>query len=147
MMEILSTLGINSSIFIQFILFVLSFLILKSFIFKPYLMAFQQRDKQTEGTVSEAENILVETEDLKAEYEQKTKKISQEIQAIFNKEKTEAEATAQKMLSDAKKETETRLLAQKNEIAQELQKAKTDLANELPSVSALVVERVLGRNI
>jgi hypothetical protein len=54
--EILTGLGINSSVFFQFGIFFIAFISMKYIVFTPYLNAYNERQKRTVGGQEEAES-------------------------------------------------------------------------------------------
>ena len=89
-MDILSALGVDATLGIQFIIFLVSYVFLVNVVFKPYHRAYEERVKRTLGNAEFAERILAETKELEIEFEQKARLLNYETKGIFDSERSEA---------------------------------------------------------
>ena len=63
------SLDLDLTVFIQLLLVVLLMLILKRWVFKPYLSALDERAKRTSATRASAEQLQEEADDIATRYE------------------------------------------------------------------------------
>lgn len=145
-MELLTSLGINSTFFVQAIIFILIFLFLKNFVFESYAQALNERMKRTKGGEELALDLQKQTETLKTEFEVKAREINSEISKTFEKHKMDASKEVDKVVGAARAEANTLLDANRATIAKEVSVAKESMKNEVPKLAEVIVGRLLGRN-
>ncbi|MEI7973474.1 MAG: hypothetical protein WCH11_03810, partial [Bdellovibrio sp.] len=68
-MEILNQLGINSSVWIQFVLFVVTLFLLQKLVFEAFAQAAFAREEKTQGSQEKTEQIQGQIQALSRKYE------------------------------------------------------------------------------
>jgi F0F1-type ATP synthase membrane subunit b/b' len=146
MEAILSSLGINSTLYIHFVIFFVAYLALSQLVFKPYLKAFEARQKATVGSADVTSALWKETEALRAEYQAKAREINAEIKTVVDDIKKEALAAYQ---AETQKSQQA-YLEQLDQLKVRVETARTQamamVDQEVPSVSKAISDRLLGRN-
>lgn len=144
-MSVLTTLGIDHTLFIQFLMFGATFFILTFGLFVPYTKALEERTQKTKGGEEMAGTLAKETEELKSQFETSARKVNSEIKGIFDQFRTEASKENEKIISSARADS-TRLIDQaKTKIEQEVTQAKTKLKEDIPGLAQLMVSKLLSK--
>jgi F0F1-type ATP synthase membrane subunit b/b' len=137
-LKILLQLGANQTVYIQFVIFVVTISFLTVFVFAPYFKAYDQRMQQTKG----ADQVAFETQDeakkLEAIYKTKAREINEKIKNIFDESKAQASVEASKISNESKSQiaesTEAarlKILNQKQGAEKEITNISQDVANEI----------------
>lgn len=146
-MEILSALGINSTIWIQLACFLVSYVALTQLVFKPYMAAFRERQIRTVGNEDFAQRLLQETAELQTQYELRARELNNETKAIFDKTRVEAMREYDKTISSAREETTQLLAKNRARIAQAIQEAQAEMMREAPQVGVAIASKLMGKEI
>lgn len=137
-LKILLQLGANSTIFVQFFIFIVAIFFLTVFVYGPFFKAYDKRMEQTKG----ADQVAYETQDeakkLDLIYKNKAREINEKIKAIFEESRKVGTDKAAEILTAAKAEVQaqtekarTQVEAQKNGAQKEIAVVSADVANEI----------------
>lgn len=143
---ILTSLGINSSVWPMMGLFVIALIVLSQLIFKPYLAAYTQRELRTSGGEAEADQLNAETVRLQGEYDAKAKELNREMRSIFDEIKLNAVQENDARLAKAHAEFEGLVKKSKALVDSEFTKAQESLSREVPELSKVIVDRLMGKS-
>lgn len=146
-MEILAQLGIDGTLWVQLVLFMISYFFMSTFIFKPYLKNLEYRKKNTTGANEEASKLMATTEHLTLEYERKMKANNETVAQIFNQFKNEGKLEEQRLISAARTKAEQNLSAANNNIEKEIQSVRAQIEKTLPEMSKTAAGKLLGRDL
>lgn len=134
-------------IVIQIIGFVILFLVLKKFLWKPILDLMAQREKEVQDIYDRAEEVEKKTDDLRADYEGRIANIEDEAQKkladALKKGQDMAAEIVQQAREESKKEQEKAL----NAIKEEVKKAHVELRDYVVSLSTTMAEKTLLREV
>jgi len=143
-MEMLKSLGIDSTIIIQFFVFLAGYVVLTRLVFKPYFKAYLERYNRTTGSEDLASQIDSETELLEKEFEENAKAINFKIKKIFDDEKKVALQKQDGLVKDAYlKATELRNKS-KLKLDENKKSIMDQLEKEVEPLSELIKQKVLG---
>ncbi|MDE3235334.1 MAG: F0F1 ATP synthase subunit B [Bacteroidota bacterium] len=127
--------------------FVIVFLILKSFAWKPILASLKERETNIADAIASAEKVKAEMAQLKSENETLLAKAREERATILK----EAKETADKMVTDAKDKAKAeydRIVADAQAaINQQKNAALTDVKNQVGALVIEVSEKILRREL
>lgn len=146
-MNILTSLGINSTIWIQLACFLISYVSFSQLVLKPYMAALHEREKRTVGNEEIAVRLIEEANDLHLEYEQKARKITSEIKGYYDEHRNDALKEADQMLTHAREEAAKALDKSRAEISTQIQAARQVLSAEVPAISAAMASKLAGKDI
>ena len=146
-MQVLQSLGVNSTLWIQILIFFIAFLILNNLVFRPYLKAFEKRGEQTLGQANLAEEIDLRTQDLHMQYEASLRRQNQEVQKIFNDLKKDGAQEAGQLLDQARVQMENITANTRQKVNEDVSRAKDEFKTQIPEISKAIVEKLVGRNI
>jgi F-type H+-transporting ATPase subunit b len=120
------------------IIFVVLFLVLKKFAWKPIAHALEQRERAIESNIAKAENAASEARAMLSEYEKKLAGASDEVRAMLEEARRDAEQTKQEIVAEARvaaRQEQDRALRDigtaKDQALKELAERSADLAVEL----------------
>lgn len=134
-------------IFWTFIAFVVVFLILKAFAWKPILKTLKDREDNIANAIASAEKVKAEMAQLKNENETLLTKAREERATLLK----EAKETADKMVSEAKDKAKSeydRILADAQAaISHQKNAALADVKNQVGNLVIEVAEKVLRKEL
>lgn len=146
-MALLSSLGIDHTIFIQFGIFALAFFTMTFALYKPYLDAYEQREAKTTGGEQAAEEIIKKAGDLRVRYETRAREVNGEIKKIFDGYREEASRESEKIVSKAKNEAQQLIDQARNKVTAELSSAQAKMKDEVPVLAKVIVSKLLSKNV
>lgn len=146
-MSVLTTLGIDHTIFIQFLIFGAVFFIMTWGVFTPYAKALQERDQRTKGGEGAADLLLKQTAELRTQYETRARKVSSDIKVIYDGFRSEASKEQEKLIASAKSDAQRLVDEAKAKIQTEVALAKTKLKEEIPGLAQLMVSKLLSKKV
>lgn len=146
-MSLLSALGIDHTIFIQFGIFFVTFFFLTFVLYKPYYLAFAAREAKTTGGEQAAEEIVKKASDLRVQYENRAREVSGEIKKIFDNYREEAGRESEKIVSKAKGEAQQLIDQARAKVSVEMAAAQQKLKEEVPTLAKVIVSKLLSKNV
>ena len=146
-MNILTSLGVDWTLFVHLVCFGISFIFLTNFILKPYAAAMHERHQRTQGNEEMAVRIIEEADELQAKYEQKAKSLNAEIKGHFDDSRTKAMHKYDEMLNAARNEAIALTKKAQTEVEQQVKAARDSLSKEIPAVGAAIASKLAGKEI
>ncbi len=146
-MEILNSLGVNGTLWIQLGCFLISYVALTQLILKPYLAALREREKRTVGNEESAVRMLEETNHLYGQYEKKARSINAEMKAQYDQTRAKAVAEHDRLVEAARADANKLLESARAKITTEIQSARKTLSAEVPAISAAIATKLAGKDI
>ncbi len=143
-MEMLKALGIDNTIFIQFLLFLIGYIILTRLVFKPYFDAYLERYNRTTGSEEKATQIVEETALLEKEYEENAKALNFKIKKIFDDEKKDALLKQDDIIKDALLKSSELKKSSENQLEETKKNLMNQLSGEVEPLAKLIKESVIG---
>lgn len=144
-MELLTSLGINSTTYIHLAIFLVVFVVLKDFVFKPYFRAFVERNDRTVGQTETAEKYSVDTKALEAQYAEKAREINEQFKQIYDKTRQGATKEYDRLVAEARARSKELVEQARTSIQSEIQAARLQLSAEVPVLSELISNQLVGR--
>ena len=146
-MEILTALGVNSTIWVQFVCFLVAYVAISQLVFKPYMAAFNERVRRTSGQEESAEQILSEMHSLRSQYEHKARDVNAQFKAIYDQRRTEAMREYDRIVQAARELASKYIEENRQEIQREVEKARKDMVEQSPQVGAAIATRLVGKDV
>ena len=144
-MEMIQSLGINSTAIIQFGIFIFTFFFMRHYVFSAYHGALLRRLEKTKGGEELANEFAEKTAALHAQYQDKARKVSQEINTIYQKNKNEALVDADRVINQARAEAQKMIEAARVSIAQAISSATQSLKGQTSTVALSITNKLLGK--
>jgi F-type H+-transporting ATPase subunit b len=133
--EILTSLGIDSSVYMQFGVFFVAYVAMSQIAFKPYLEKYNERLRRTVGGQEQAESLLVEADHKEKLFKEQARKLNSQISKIFNQFNTKAKQESEALIKAAQIQAERDLEQSRKELDQAVSEARTQLGSHLPTIS------------
>ena len=146
-MNILSSLGVNSTLWIQLACFLVSYVALSNLVLKPYLAALTEREKRTIGNEETAIRLIEEANNLYAQYEKKAREINSEMKSEYDVSRAKALKEAEALLHSAREEAATLLDSARSKITGEIQTARKSLSADVPAIGSAIASKLAGKEI
>jgi F-type H+-transporting ATPase subunit b len=147
-MEILEALGIRpTQLAVQIVGFLILFLGLAKFLWKPILGMMEQREQEVRDIYGNAEKAESEAEELKAKYETKVVNIEEEAQAKIADAVHRGNTMAEEIVSGARKEAEMEKQKAMNAIREEASQARRSLRDYVVGLSFDLAGKVLESEV
>lgn len=144
-LNILRSLGMDDTVYPQFVIFIVTFIFLNLLVFKPYLNAYLERRKRTVGSQDVAKEILADIEAREAQYSKEAKEINSRIKVVFDEKKTLATKESNAILVEAQTLAQEKLTKGKQELNEVYSKAKEQIKTFIPELGQNIKQRLLDR--
>lgn len=147
-MQTLDVISVNLwQIVISLLNLLILFLILKKFLYKPVRNVLEKRQAQIDESYGLAEQAQKKAQESKDEWERKLKGARDEADALIQDAADKAGKRSDKIIADAKEKADGIVKRAENEAVLERKKAEDTIKREIVDVSAVLTEKLLGREI
>jgi len=144
-MEIIHQLGINSTAFIQFGIFIAIFFFLNIYVFTPYYKALEAREQRTVGGEELAQEFHKKSIEITSEYQIKAKEVSKKIKEIYDAHRSDALREYDAIVSIARREAASLLETNQQKISKAIQITGAALKGETTNVAVVITQKLLGK--
>lgn len=118
------------------------FLVASHFLFNPVRDMLKKRQEKIKGELDDAKASMESADALKAEYEDKLKKIDKEAEEILSQARKKALDNENRIIAEAKNEAAAIIKQAKSEAELEKRKAADDVKKEMISIAAMMAGSV-----
>lgn len=143
MLGILDKLGVNSTVFVQVLLWLIAYLFVKKILLDSLVHRVGLRKKLTVGAEEQTDKIIEDVNKKKAAYEMAAKKLDSEIKEIFSKDIKDTEKEIARKINLANKEAAGTLQLARSEILKQKESVQVELAKQVPQISSCIKEKIL----
>jgi F-type H+-transporting ATPase subunit b len=147
LLNIMKALGVNETLVVQLGIFLVTFVIIRNLVFKPFYLAFEGRHKSTEGNEEQAEKIIAQALELESLYQKKARSLNADVKAIYDKARGEANLENERLLNEAKEKSRETLDKYRSQIQEEFNKAREGLIKEGPAIGATIAQKLLADEV
>ena len=137
-------LGINSTFFVQFVIFLVFYPVLSRYLFRPYFQQEQKREQETAKRVQQAELLKEKQQALEKEYKAKAYQLNTDFNTLYNKEIQKLKEDFLKKETQKTKEIKQEYQQKQNFLVQEIKQAQQDMLAEIPALSSATAQRLLS---
>ena len=141
----LQQLGINETVFLQFVIYIISFPLLHILVFKPFSAAHEERQNRTKGSEQLSYEFQQKATELQTTYQQKVREVNQSIQEIFNRAKSEATEDQEKIITAARAAAQNKTDENNKKLSTMVSSVAEDLRKETSQLSLAVTQKLLGK--
>lgn len=138
---------IDGTVLVQFAIFLAMFVILRQYLFKPYM---QMRDERSHR-ISSAEASAVESQkratSIEQQFKEKMEKARQAAEEERLKLANEGRQREEELLSAARTRAQSRISATREQVASQVAKAQSELSERAESLSKVLATKLLGREV
>ena len=147
-MENLAQLGINGNFLIaQIVNFIVLFLILRAFVYKPLLNMLEQRRVRIEEGMKAADQVRQQAEAERAELMKQMDQERRAAQARVASVASESEKIRESILASAQAEAEEIKAKSRAEATAEREQMMRDMQRQIADLAVLAAERILGHEL
>ncbi len=147
-MEVLDTLGIHwQQLLINIIGFILLYLVLRKFLWGPFMKLLDDRRDEIKGAYDGIEEKEAGIKKLKAEYEQHLENIKEEAHVKLQEAIREGQLLARKIEDDARAKADGIVKKGQAEVVAEYAKAKVELKEFIIDTSVAAAEKVIRETL
>lgn len=142
---ILTGLGVNSTLWIQLGLFLVTFLLLNNLVFNRFQAALDQRHDKTVGGEDSTKLLLVEAQEIQSRYEKRAREVNEQIKSAYDAAMSEATRKQSELLESTRKEAAETIKKAREQITAQARDSKAKLQIELPVISGMIAAKLLGK--
>ncbi len=143
MLGILDKLGVDSTVFVQILFWLIAYLFVKKTLLDSLVHRVNLRKKLTVGSEEQTNRIIEDVKRKKTAYEMAAKKLDNEIKEIFNKDLRETEKEVARKITLANKEATNNLQLARSEILKQKEDAQIELTKQVPHISSHIKEKII----
>ena len=134
-------------IIVQVVTFLIGIFVLWRIGWKPLMNMLTKRKEDIAKTISDAQNLKLETEKLKKDYEQMISGINKRAQDLIQKANEAGDENAQKIIMQARDEAKNIVDTARKQLEAEKEKVKSDLKKEIVPIAISIAEKITGSMI
>jgi F-type H+-transporting ATPase subunit b len=123
------------------------YLFLKKILFNPIKNMIDSRQKEIDDMYSDAENAKATANEMKAEYESKLEKATEESEEILKKTVRKAQLREEEILQEANEKAARTLERAAEQVELEKKKAVNDIKNEVSEMAVSIASAVIERDV
>jgi F-type H+-transporting ATPase subunit b len=138
---------IDGTVLIQFAIFIVMYLVLRRFLFEPYLRMREQREANIEGAEKTAQELLHKRDTLDTEYQQRVQKARAGAEEERMRLQSEGRARETEVLGQARARSQARVSESTTKIAAEVKIAQAELAKQAEPLARSIANKLLGREV
>jgi F-type H+-transporting ATPase subunit b len=147
LLEISPDISFNPTMFVQMVLFLALFLILKPLLWEPTLASLDRRKALTSGQKEQADLEEAEILRLETEYQAKVKAARAAAGEERTKVRSAAQESAKQLIETAKNEAAKTVSLIRGEVNEATVKARGQLKSEAESAADAMTAKILGRSV
>jgi F-type H+-transporting ATPase subunit b len=138
---------IDGTVFVQFAIFVVMFLVLRTFLFKPYLRMREQRAEHIDGAQAKAQESERRSAELETQFHERMRKVRADADAERARLQKEARAREAELLGEARTRAQTRINQTRDQIAVQVTAAQKELTARADTLGHSLASKLLGREV
>lgn len=143
-----SVVGVNPwTALFTFCNMMITFLLLKKFLFKPVKKMIDDRQKEVDDIYADAKKSKDEAQALQAQYSAQLKDAKSERDEILKNATLRAQAQQQKILDEAAKTASAIRQKAEKDIEQEKQRALNEVKNEISGIAMEIASKVVEKEV
>ena len=123
------------------------YIFLKRLLFEPIKKMIDSRQKEIDDMYSDAENAKETANEMKAEYESKIEKATEESEEILKKAVRKAQLREEEILQEANAKAARTLERAAEQVELEKKKAVNDIKNEVSEMAVSIASAVIERDV
>ena len=144
-LSIISSIGINETLFIHLGMYLFAFVVLYVLVFNPYYRFSEQRRTLTSGSFESVEKMEKQIRKNEEIYQTRARQINEEISLIFRDQRNEAHRESDKIVSEAQDHSKDLAQQSKQQLVSQMHQAQEQIGVISKDVSVAIVQRILDR--
>ena len=143
--EILTSLGINSTFFYQIAIFFIAYMGMSNIVFKPYLLAYNERQRRTVGSKKEAESLNAEADKIEKDYVREARELNDKIKNLFGDMQAKATKEKAQIIEAARSQAEANMKTGRDSIEQAMSEARGSMQTHITEISEKIQNKFVGK--
>jgi len=136
---------LTSTLFWQIVAFVILWILLARFVFKPISNIIKKREEKISASVGEADKLKEDAEKMLAEYRLKLNEARVEAQTIVEQSRTIGDNLKSELVDRAKMESSQMIAEAKKEIERERDRALASIKENVVDLTLITTEKLIGK--
>jgi len=138
---------LDLTVVVQFVLFLVLFVIANRFLFQPYLQLRERRKAGIEGARAEAERMTAQADAKLADYEKQFAAARDRANEQGRKVRLEAAADAQKVMDTVRTNAQAQASEAAAKMRSETEAARRELMPQAEALARQITSKLLGREV
>ena len=138
---------LDGSFFIQLLIFLLAFFLLRQLVFKPMMSLFAAREAAIEGSRQEAREMETDAKVKAAAFDEEMRKVKAQVADERDKVRSEAMKTEREILEKTRLETQRTLQESEKRLGDEATRVRAEMRAQTASLAKQIAARLLGREV
>ena len=139
--------ALDYTVVIQIVAFLVFWFLLSKLLFGPFLRLVEERERRTEGAVTEAASLREEGERLRANYERAIEGAREEGLVAKEALLEEGRRANGRLVAEAREEASRMLEMVRGELQSAMQRERELAAREAQALARQIAEKILGRRV
>ncbi len=127
--------------------FLVLFLLLKKFLFKPINNVLEKRADEIENTYKTVEKTKIEAEDLKTEYEERLKSAKEEADGIIKSAVINAQRRSDDIVNEASEKAQYIVEKSQKQIELDKKNAVNEAQSDIALLAVDIAEKIIGKKL
>jgi F-type H+-transporting ATPase subunit b len=136
---------LDGTILFQLVTFLLVFVVLRSFVFKPMLALFDARDRAIDGAKAAAKDLEQGADEALKEFETKVKAAKIEAAAERDRLRSDGQRLERELVAKAREESDKTLADATKTMNEQAEAVRAHMKTSVPTIAAQIAEKLLGR--
>jgi len=138
---------IDGTVLVQFAIFVAMFVVLRQFLFKPYMQMRDDRAHRINSAEASADETQKRATSIEKQVKEKMDKARQTAEDERLKLQHEGRQREDELLTAARDRAQHRIRASREQVTAQVAQAQTDLAQRADALSHVLANKLLGREV
>ena len=138
---------LDGTVLVQFAIFVAMYLVLRRFLFQPYLQMRATREAHIEGAEKTARELERKRESMDADYQQRLQKARSGAEEERLRLQAEARTREAEVLAQARTRAQGRVVEAQKKIAAQVATAQSELERQAEPLARSLAHKLLGREV
>ena len=138
---------IDGTVLVQFAIFIAMFVILRQYLFKPYMQMRDDRSHRIHSAEASAVESQKRATSIEQQFKEKMEKARQAAEEERLKLANEGRQREEELLSAARTRAQSRISATREQVAAQVAQAQTELSQRAESLSKVLASKLLGREV
>ena len=138
---------IDGTVLIQFVIFVVMYVVLRQFLFAPYLKMRAERAERIDGAEHKAQEMAKKRAALDGDYQARLAKTRANAEEERLRIQNEARAREGELLAEARARAQARVAETQRTIASQVQAAESELQKQVEPLAMALTKKLLGREV
>lgn len=136
---------LDATFLFQLAIFLVLFAILSTFLFKPLMAVFDEREKAIDGAKETSRELEASADEKYKKFETEMKKVKTEANAERDRIHQDALALERELLTKSRTEADKIVREAEADLARRAAEVRNDMKTAVPALAADIAEKLLGR--